>query len=80
MWLSDCILNNGLLWHLTRLQSNPKASIRTNTRILIRKLELGPTLSYNAKQKVLVPTFSKALKDRFVHVSKHVVSWMDRVA
>ncbi|KAG6370974.1 armadillo-type protein [Boletus reticuloceps] len=63
--LSDRILNNDLLRHLARLQSDPEASIRTNTCILIGRL--GPTLGYNTKQKVLVPAFSKALKDSFVH-------------
>ncbi|KAF8557538.1 ARM repeat-containing protein [Imleria badia] len=63
--LSDRILNNDLLRHLARLQSDPEASIRTNTCILIGRL--GPTLGYNTKQKVLVPAFSKALKDPFVH-------------
>lgn len=51
--------------HLARLQSDPEASIRTNTCVLIGRL--GPTLGYNTKQKVLVPAFSKALKDPFLH-------------
>lgn len=42
-----------------------EASIRTNTCILIGRL--GPLLGYNAKRKVLVPAFSRALKDPFVH-------------
>ena len=28
---------------------------------------LGPTLGYNTKRKVLVPAFTRALKDSFVH-------------
>ncbi|KAF9219571.1 ARM repeat-containing protein [Gyrodon lividus] len=63
--LNDRILNNDLLRHLARLQNDPEASIRTNTCILIGRL--GPTLGYNTKRKVLVPAFSKALKDSFVH-------------
>ncbi|KAH0832319.1 hypothetical protein J3R83DRAFT_13329 [Lanmaoa asiatica] len=63
--LSDRILNNDLLRHLARLQSDSEASIRTNTCILIGRL--GPSLGYNTKQKVLVPAFSKALKDPFLH-------------
>jgi hypothetical protein len=47
------------------MQSDPEASIRTNTCILIGRL--GPTLGYNTKRKVLVPAFSRALKDVFVH-------------
>ncbi|KAG1851412.1 armadillo-type protein [Suillus subluteus] len=63
--LSDRILSNELLHHLARLQSDPEASIRTNTCILIG--QLGPSLGYNTKRKVLVPAFSMALKDSFVH-------------
>ncbi|KAG1849016.1 hypothetical protein F4604DRAFT_1935102 [Suillus subluteus] len=63
--LSDCILNKELPRHLARLQSDPKASISTNTCILIGRL--GPSLGYNTKRKVLVPAFSMALKDSFVH-------------
>ncbi|KAF9242051.1 hypothetical protein BU15DRAFT_44386 [Melanogaster broomeanus] len=63
--LNDRILNNDLLRHLARLQNDPEASIRTNTCILIGRL--GPSLGYNTKRKVLVPAFSKALKDPFVH-------------
>lgn len=47
------------------MQTDPEASIRTNTCILIGRL--GPTLGYNTKRKVLVPAFSRALKDPFVH-------------
>ena len=63
--LNDRILNNDLLRHLAKLQSDPEASIRTNACILVGRL--GPTLGYNTKRKVLVPAFTKALKDPFVH-------------
>ncbi|KAF9653221.1 ARM repeat-containing protein [Thelephora ganbajun] len=63
--LSDRILNNDLLRHLARLQSDQEASIRTNACILVGRL--GPTLGYSTKRKVLVPAFTKALKDPFVH-------------
>ena len=63
--LSDRILNNDLLRHLARLQSDQEASIRTNACILVGRL--GPTLGYHTKRKVLVPAFTKALKDPFVH-------------
>ncbi|KAG1718462.1 hypothetical protein EDB19DRAFT_1899249 [Suillus lakei] len=63
--LSDRIPNNDLLRHLARLQSDPKASIRTNTYIPIGWL--GPSPGYNTKRKVLVPAFSMALRDSFVH-------------
>ncbi|KAJ7251828.1 armadillo-type protein [Mycena haematopus] len=63
--LTDRILNNDLLRFLAKMQSDPEASIRTNTCILIGRL--GPSLGYNTKRKVLVPAFSRALKDVFVH-------------
>jgi SCY1-like protein 1 len=47
------------------MQMDSEASIRTNTCILIGRL--GPSLGYNTKRKVLVPAFSRALKDPFVH-------------
>lgn len=63
--LNDRILNNELLKHLARMQNDSEASIRTNTCILIGRL--GPTLGYHTKNKVLVPAFTRALKDPFVH-------------
>ncbi|SJK97742.1 uncharacterized protein ARMOST_00995 [Armillaria ostoyae] len=63
--LSDRVLNNDLLRHLARMQTDTEPSIRTNTCILIGRL--GPTLGYNTKRKVLVPAFTRALKDSFVH-------------
>ncbi|KAG5646819.1 hypothetical protein DXG03_002196 [Asterophora parasitica] len=63
--LNDRILNNDLLRFLAKMQSDPEASIRTNTCILIGRL--GPTLGYHTKKKVLVPAFTRALKDSFVH-------------
>jgi SCY1-like protein 1 len=47
------------------MQTDPESSIRTNTCILIGRL--GPTLGYHTKRKVLVPAFTRALKDSFVH-------------
>ncbi|KAK2467839.1 hypothetical protein APHAL10511_000134 [Amanita phalloides] len=63
--LNDRILNNDLLRLLAKMQTDPEASIRTNTCILIGRL--GPSLGYNTKRKVLVPAFTRALKDTFVH-------------
>ncbi|KIK09338.1 hypothetical protein K443DRAFT_83149 [Laccaria amethystina LaAM-08-1] len=63
--LSDRLLNNDLLRLLAKLQMDPEPLIRTNTCILIGRL--GPSLGYNTKRKVLVPAFSRALKDTFVH-------------
>ena len=63
--LSERILNNDLLRYLAKAQGDPEPSIRTNTCILLGRL--GPTLGYNTKKKVLVPAFTRALKDPFVH-------------
>ncbi|KAG6862350.1 hypothetical protein C0995_016048 [Termitomyces sp. Mi166 len=63
--LTDRILNNDLLRFLAKMQTDPEPSIRTNTCILIGRL--GPTLGYHTKKKVLVPAFSRALRDTFVH-------------
>ncbi|KAF9467357.1 armadillo-type protein [Collybia nuda] len=63
--LSDRILNNDLLRFLAKMQTDQEASIRTNTCILIGRL--GPSLGYHTKRKVLVPAFTRALKDPFVH-------------
>ncbi|KAG5352188.1 hypothetical protein C0989_003269 [Termitomyces sp. Mn162] len=63
--LTDRILNNDLLRFLAKMQADSEPSIRTNTCILIGRL--GPTLGYNTKKKVLVPAFSRALRDTFVH-------------
>src|SRR5436190_1561023 len=63
--LSDRILNNDLLRHLAKAQLDPEPSIRTNTCILIGRL--APSLGPNTKGKVLVPAYSRALKDTFVH-------------
>ncbi|KAB5588327.1 N-terminal kinase-like protein [Ceratobasidium theobromae] len=63
--LSERILNNDLLRHLAKAQLDSEPSIRTNTCILIGRL--APSLGPNTKSKVLVPAFSRAIKDTFVH-------------
>lgn len=63
--LSDRIINNELLKHLAKSQLDPEPSIRTNTCILIGRL--APNLSSTTQRKVLIPAFSRALKDSFVH-------------
>ena len=60
---TERILNNDLLRHLARLQSDAEASIRTNSIILIGRL--GPTIGYNTRRKVLGAACAKALKDSF---------------
>lgn len=62
---SDRILNNDLLRQLARTQVDVEASIRTNTTILLGSL--SPKLSLQTRKKVLVPAFSRSLKDPFLH-------------
>lgn len=62
--LSDRIINNDLLRYLARAQSDADAHIRTNTCILIGKL--APSLGPTTRRKVLVPAFTRAIKDPFV--------------
>ena len=50
---------------LAKTQTDTEPSIRTNTCILLGRL--APSLGHNTKRKVLVPAFSRALKDPFVH-------------
>ncbi|GJJ06594.1 hypothetical protein Clacol_000787 [Clathrus columnatus] len=63
--LSNRILNNDLLRHLARAQTDQEPSIRTNTAILLGRL--APSLSVLSRRKVLVPAFTRAVKDSFVH-------------
>jgi SCY1-like protein 1 len=63
--MSDRVLNNDLLRHLAKAQMDPEPSLRTNTCILIAKL--APSLNATTKKKVLVPAFTRALNDQFVH-------------
>ena len=63
--LSDRILNNELLRHLARTQVDPEPGIRTNTTVLLGRL--APKLSLSTRKKVLIPAFSRSLKDTFVH-------------
>lgn len=63
--LSDRILNNDLLRVLARTQVDPEPGIRTNTTILLGRLV--PHLSVSTRKKVLIPAFSRSLKDQFVH-------------
>jgi SCY1-like protein 1 len=59
------VINNDLLRFLAKMQADPEASIRTNTCILIGRLV--PSLNNTTRRKVLVPAFTKALRDPFVH-------------
>ncbi|KAL7490075.1 hypothetical protein ACHAW6_015802 [Cyclotella cf. meneghiniana] len=49
--------------YLVRLQSDPEASIRTNTIIFVGKV--SPSLSDMSRQKLILPAFTRAMKDPF---------------
>ena len=63
--LNDRILNNDLLRHLAKTQTDPEPGIRTNTCILLGRLSRH--LQPGTNRKVLVPAFARALRDPFVH-------------
>lgn len=52
-----------LVRYLVRLQSDPEASIRTNTIIFVGKV--APSLSEMSRQKLILPSFTRAMKDPF---------------
>ncbi|KAL7502772.1 hypothetical protein ACHAXN_000684 [Cyclotella atomus] len=52
-----------LVRYLVRLQSDPEASIRTNTIIFVGKV--APNLSEVSRQKLILPAFTRAMKDPF---------------
>jgi SCY1-like protein 1 len=63
--LTDRILNNDLLRHLAKTQMDPEPGIRTNTCILLGRLSKFLLPATNSK--VLIPAFSRAVRDAFVH-------------
>ncbi|GAA5968011.1 hypothetical protein JCM11641_003698 [Rhodosporidiobolus odoratus] len=63
--LNDRILNNDLLRHLSRTQTDSEPGIRTNTCILLSRL--SKHLNTSTQRKVLIPAFARALRDPFVH-------------
>ena len=52
-----------LVRYLVRLQSDPEASIRTNTVIFIGKV--APNLTEISRQKLILPAFTRAMNDSF---------------
>lgn len=52
-----------LVRYLVRLQSDPEASIRTNTVIFIGKI--APNLTEVSRQKLILPAFMRSMKDPF---------------
>ncbi|GAA5916832.1 hypothetical protein JCM6882_006367 [Rhodosporidiobolus microsporus] len=63
--LNDRILNNDLLRHLSKTQTDVEPGIRTNTCILLSRLSRH--LNTSTQRKVLIPAFARALRDPFVH-------------
>lgn len=63
--LNDRLLNNDLLRHLSKTQTDVEPGIRTNTCILLSRL--SKYLSTSTQRKVLIPAFARALRDPFVH-------------
>lgn len=63
--VTDRIRNNELLRQLAKTQVDVEPSIRTNTTILLGRL--APSLNLATRKSVLIPAFSRSLKDPFVH-------------
>ncbi|KAI8060892.1 armadillo-type protein [Gongronella butleri] len=63
--LSDKIINYDLLKYLAKLQVDPEPGIRTNTTICLGKM--AKNLSDATRKKVLIPAFSRGLRDGFHH-------------
>ncbi len=61
--LSTSNMNDKLIRHLTRLQSDPEDSIRTNVIIFLG--EMAGKLNSSSKDKILLPAFARGIKDRF---------------
>ncbi|GAA5875530.1 hypothetical protein JCM1840_005996 [Sporobolomyces johnsonii] len=63
--LNERILNNDLLRHLSKTQTDIEPGIRTNTCILLSRL--ARFLQPSTQRKVLIPAFARAVRDPFVH-------------
>ncbi|KAI8883737.1 hypothetical protein K501DRAFT_333114 [Backusella circina FSU 941] len=63
--LNERILNYDLLKHLAKLQMDPEPGIRTNTTICLGKM--AKHLTDATRKKVLVPAFTRSLRDGFHH-------------
>jgi SCY1-like protein 1 len=63
--LTDRILNNDMLRQLARTQVDVEPRIRTNTTVLLGTL--APKLSAATRKNVLIPAFTRSLKDTFAH-------------
>ncbi|KAL0083980.1 armadillo-type protein [Phycomyces blakesleeanus] len=63
--LSDKIINYELLKYLAKLQMDDEPGIRTNTTICLGKI--ARHLEEGTRKKVLVPAFTRSLRDGFHH-------------
>ncbi|RHZ40813.1 hypothetical protein DYB31_001681 [Aphanomyces astaci] len=63
--LSDANLNQKLMKYFAKLQVDPEPAIRTNTTICLGKV--ATYMNATTRSKVLLPAFSRALKDPFPH-------------
>ncbi|KAI8388165.1 uncharacterized protein BYT42DRAFT_642429 [Radiomyces spectabilis] len=63
--LSDRIINYDLLKYMAKLQMDEEPGIRTNTTICLGKI--AKHLSDDTRKKVLIPAFTRSLRDGFHH-------------
>ncbi|KAF9356456.1 hypothetical protein BGX26_005230 [Mortierella sp. AD094] len=63
--LSDKVINYDLLRYLGKLQTDEEPGIRTNTVICLGKI--AKYLNDATKGKILVPAFTRSLRDPFAH-------------
>ncbi|OBZ83281.1 putative inactive serine/threonine-protein kinase scy1 [Choanephora cucurbitarum] len=63
--LNDRVINYDLLKYLAKLQMDPEPGIRTNTTICLGKI--AKYLNDSTRKKVLVPAFTRSLRDGFHH-------------
>ncbi|KAL1930747.1 hypothetical protein VTP01DRAFT_10909 [Rhizomucor pusillus] len=63
--LSDKIINYELLKYLAKLQMDEEPGIRTNTTICLGKI--AKNLNDATRRKVLIPAFTRGLRDGFFH-------------
>jgi hypothetical protein len=61
--LNEKNMNDKLIRHLARLQADPEDSIRTNTIIFMGKI--ASKLKPAVREKVLLPSFARGIKDPF---------------
>ncbi|CAO3638425.1 unnamed protein product [Cunninghamella blakesleeana] len=63
--LTDRVINYDLLKYMAKLQMDPEPGIRTNTTICLGKI--AKHLNDSTRKKVLVPAFTRSLRDGFHH-------------